>query len=52
MSVTCSNIGNNAKALWLHRDPDKDEEFLVGRQQMHVSILSVCSFLGRLSSGE
>jgi hypothetical protein len=47
-----SNIGNDAKALWVHYDETKDETFLVNRQQMHVSILSIGSFLGRLASGE
>ena len=47
-----SNIGNDAKALWKHYDESKDEAFLVGRQQMHVSILSVLSFSGRLLSGK
>jgi MFS family permease len=46
-----SNIGNDAKALWEAYDGNVSEDFLVLRQQMHVSILSVCSFLGRLSSG-
>jgi len=46
-----SNIGNDAKALWEHYDSTKNEDFLVNRQQMHVSILSVGSFLGRLLSG-
>jgi len=49
--MTINNIGNNAKALWEKYDENVDREFLVMRQQMHVSILSVCSFLGRLSSG-
>lgn len=47
-----SNIGNDTKALWERYDDSVSQEFLVARQQMHVSILSVCSFLGRLSSGE
>ena len=47
-----SNIGNDAKALWMHYDPSKSPEFLVKRQQMHVSILSVGSFFGRLLSGK
>ncbi|KAI6781775.1 putative membrane protein-like protein [Emericellopsis cladophorae] len=49
--MTINNIGNNAKALWKKHDDSVSSEFLVSRQQMHVSILSVCSFLGRLSSG-
>lgn len=46
-----SNIGNDAKSLWQRYDPTVGREFLVTRQQMHVSILSIGSFLGRLSSG-
>ncbi|KAF5659363.1 monocarboxylate permease [Fusarium heterosporum] len=46
-----SNIGNDAKALWKHYDKNVTDDTLVHRQQMHVSTLSVCSFLGRLSSG-
>ncbi|KAH7327871.1 major facilitator superfamily domain-containing protein [Stachybotrys elegans] len=49
--MTINNIGNDAKALWKKFDPTVEPEFLVKSQQMHVSILSVCSFLGRLSSG-
>ena len=47
-----SNIGNNAKALWEHYDDSVDDQFLISRQQMHVSILSTFSFLGRLGSGK
>lgn len=47
-----SNIGNDAKALWKHYDKNVTDDTLVHRQQMHVSTLSICSFLGRLSSGE
>lgn len=46
-----SNIGNDVLALWRKYDPSVDEHFLVNRQQMHVSILSICSFSGRLLSG-
>ncbi|KAM5359402.1 hypothetical protein ACJZ2D_014492 [Fusarium nematophilum] len=49
--MTINNIGNDAKALWKHYDNKVTDEFLIHRQQMHVSTLSVCSFLGRLSSG-
>ncbi|ESU07297.1 hypothetical protein FGSG_01930 [Fusarium graminearum PH-1] len=45
-----SNIGNDAKALWKHYDKNVTDDALVHRQQMHVSALSICSFLGRLSS--
>jgi len=47
-----SNIGHDANALWKHYDPSVEESFLVARQQMHVSILSVGSFAGRLLSGK
>ncbi|KAJ3489627.1 hypothetical protein NLG97_g5956 [Lecanicillium saksenae] len=49
--MTINNIGNNANVLWKHYDPSKSKEFLVHRQQMHVSILSIGSFVGRLLSG-
>lgn len=49
--TSTSNIGNNANVLWKHYDGTKGEEFLVRRQQMHVSILSIGSFVGRLLSG-
>lgn len=47
-----SNIGHDVNALWKHYDDSVDEAFLIQRQQMHVSILSVGSFLGRLLSGK
>ena len=47
-----SNIGNDVTALWKHWDDSVDDKFLISRQQMHVSILSVCSFSGRLLSGK
>jgi hypothetical protein len=50
--LKCSNIGNDVNALWKHYDKSVTEDFLVHRQQIHVSILSVCSFAGRLLSGE
>ncbi|KAK4126556.1 MFS general substrate transporter [Parathielavia appendiculata] len=49
--MTINNIGHDANALWKRYDPAVDEAFLVQRQQMHVSILSVGSFCGRLLSG-
>ncbi|KAJ4193390.1 hypothetical protein NW755_003385 [Fusarium falciforme] len=49
--MTINNIGNDAKALWKHFDKKVTDEFLIHRQQMHVSTLSICSFLGRLLSG-
>lgn len=49
--VACSNIGNDAKALWHRQDPDAPPSFITGREQMHTSILSIGSFLGRFISG-
>lgn len=46
-----SNIGNDASALWKHYDDSIDDKTLVLRQQLHVSILSLGSFAGRLLSG-
>lgn len=49
--MTINNIGNDAQALWKHFDPSTTQEFIEKRQAMHVSILSFCSFTGRLTSG-
>ncbi|QPH10021.1 hypothetical protein C2857_001151 [Epichloe festucae Fl1] len=49
--MTINNIGNDVNVLWKHRDQSLTEDFLVHQQQMHVSILSLCSFVGRLFSG-
>lgn len=49
--MSINNIGNNARSLWHHYDDTASPEFIQSRQLMHVSILSVCSFLGRLMSG-
>ncbi|KAL7627626.1 hypothetical protein AAE478_001819 [Parahypoxylon ruwenzoriense] len=49
--MTINNIGNDVTALWRHYDDSIDDKTLVLRQQMHVSILSICSFSGRLLSG-
>ncbi|KAF6836223.1 major facilitator superfamily transporter [Colletotrichum musicola] len=49
--MTINNIGNDVKALWRHWDESVDDTYLITRQQMHVSILSICSFAGRLLSG-
>jgi hypothetical protein len=50
--VVQSNIGHDANALWKKYDNSVSEEFLISRQQIHVSILSIASFSGRLLSGE
>ncbi|KAI1344568.1 MFS general substrate transporter [Xylariaceae sp. FL0016] len=49
--MTINNIGNDATALWKHYDDSIDDTTLTLRQQMHVSILSIGSFAGRLLSG-
>ena len=49
--MTINNIGNNAKTLWHHYDPSASHDFIQSRQLMHVSILSLASFAGRLTSG-
>lgn len=46
-----SNIGNDAAALWLHYDDSVSNDFIAKSQAMHVSILSLGSFAGRLLSG-
>jgi hypothetical protein len=52
LTTASSNIGHDANALWKHYDDSVDEKFLINRQQMHVSILSIGSFVGRLLSGK
>ena len=49
--MTINNIGNDARALWLHYDKTASHEFIQARQLMHVGILSLGSFSGRLCSG-
>ncbi|EAA33419.3 MFS general substrate transporter [Neurospora crassa] len=49
--MTINNIGHDVNALWKYYDKTVDDTFLVHRQQMHVSILSIGSFIGRLLSG-
>ncbi|SPQ20063.1 e6ecd097-12a1-4e4c-8635-e7a4bb17d2ef [Thermothielavioides terrestris] len=49
--MTINNIGHDVNALWKRYDDSVSEAFLVQRQQMHVSILSLGSFCGRLLSG-
>lgn len=46
-----SNIGHDVQALWKHWDQNVTDDYLAHRQLWHVSIISLCSFLGRLSSG-
>ena len=49
--MTINNIGNNARSLWHHYDDTASHSFIQKRQVMHVGIISIFSFLGRLSSG-
>ncbi|ETN43774.1 uncharacterized protein HMPREF1541_11098 [Cyphellophora europaea CBS 101466] len=49
--MTINNIGNVTVALWKHSDRDVAPSFITRTQSMHVSILSFCSFCGRLLSG-
>ncbi|KAG6019883.1 hypothetical protein E4U40_006593 [Claviceps sp. LM458 group G5] len=49
--MTINNIGNDVNVLWKHHDQSVTEDVLIHYQQMHVSILSLCSFAGRLLSG-
>ncbi|MCJ1251376.1 hypothetical protein MMC30_008609 [Trapelia coarctata] len=46
--MTINNIGNDAQALWSRHDPKSSPDWIQRRQLMHVSILSVMSFVGRL----
>jgi hypothetical protein len=48
--MTINNIGNNVQALW-YNVPEADPAFIMKRQLMHVSIISIFSFFGRLLSG-
>ncbi|PWW76394.1 MFS general substrate transporter [Tuber magnatum] len=49
--MTINNIGHSVQALWAKFAPDKHPDFVQGQQSMHVSILSLCSFCGRMVSG-
>ncbi|KAF3106426.1 hypothetical protein TWF102_001383 [Orbilia oligospora] len=49
--MTINNIGHSVKALWYAFDPKKDSKEVERFQGVHVSILSLCSFSGRLISG-
>ncbi|KAK0919590.1 hypothetical protein LTR91_002445 [Friedmanniomyces endolithicus] len=49
--MTINNIGNNARSLWHHYDDTASHDFIQQRQLLHVSILSLASFVGRLLSG-
>ncbi|KAK6537509.1 hypothetical protein TWF694_011692 [Orbilia ellipsospora] len=49
--MTINNIGHSVQALWYAFDPNKDAKDVERFQGIHVSILSLCSFSGRLISG-
>ncbi|KAJ4289100.1 hypothetical protein N0V90_011442 [Kalmusia sp. IMI 367209] len=49
--MTINNIGHDVQALWNHWDDSASKDFVAHRQLWHVSIISLCSFLGRLTSG-
>lgn len=49
--MTINNIGAVAQALWLSFDPNTPGSYIARRQVLHVSLLSVTSFTGRLTSG-
>ncbi|KAK6525758.1 hypothetical protein TWF281_010803 [Arthrobotrys megalospora] len=49
--MTINNIGHSVQALWYAFDPNKDSKEVERFQGIHVSILSLCSFSGRLISG-
>lgn len=48
---TINNIGSNARAIWHHYDDSASSDFIQEQQLIHVEILSVMSFCGRLISG-
>lgn len=39
------------QALWTKFAPEKHPDYVQGQQSMHVSILSLCNFSGRMLSG-
>jgi len=49
--MTINNVGNDTKALWNYYNKDVDPRFVQRLQVLHVSVLSICSALGRLFSG-
>ncbi|PSR81892.1 major facilitator superfamily domain-containing protein [Coniella lustricola] len=49
--MTINNIGHSVQALWQHFDNSISNDSLLKLQNLHVSILSLCSFTGRLLSG-
>jgi hypothetical protein len=49
--MTINNIGHDVQALYTASTPTPSKDVIAHAQLQHVSILSVFSFLGRLSSG-
>ncbi|KAI9789175.1 MAG: hypothetical protein M1816_006309 [Peltula sp. TS41687] len=49
--MTINNVGNDTQALWSHYDDSVSQKFIQKRQFVHVSLISLSSFTGRLSSG-
>ncbi|KAI5785085.1 major facilitator superfamily domain-containing protein [Peziza echinospora] len=49
--MTINNIGHSVQALWAKYAPDTEPHYVQTRQAMHVSILSLFSFSGRIISG-
>ncbi|KAH9871075.1 hypothetical protein J1614_006649 [Plenodomus biglobosus] len=49
--MTINNIGHDVQALWTNFSPTTNPETIALDQLRHVSIISLFSFLGRLSSG-
>jgi MFS family permease len=50
--MTINNIGNDAQALWTsYSGGTVEKSFIIRRQLFHVSLISLFSFLGRLTSG-
>ncbi|KAF2430097.1 MFS transporter-like protein [Tothia fuscella] len=49
--MTINNIGNDTQALWYAYDGQTSKSFIISRQLIHVSLISISSFVGRLLSG-
>ncbi|RKF78910.1 putative membrane protein [Golovinomyces cichoracearum] len=49
--MTINNTGNNVGALWRKWDKKTSEKFIIQQETVQVSIISICSFLGRIMSG-
>ncbi|KAL7276501.1 hypothetical protein RUND412_000492 [Rhizina undulata] len=49
--MTINNIGHSVQALWFKYAPDTHPDYVQQNQALHVSILSLCNFSGRMLSG-